>query len=62
MWICKAYCTNYEIFVSRPQNDGPAERASTFILFADSYLKQTSDATYVTNTLKPGKTKIYIIT
>ncbi|KAI9315487.1 glucoamylase glam [Dichotomocladium elegans] len=35
----------------RPQNDGPAERATTFILFADSYLSQTGDAAYVT-TLK----------
>lgn len=38
----------------RPQNDGPAERASTFILFADSYLKQTGDASYVTGTLLPA--------
>ncbi|KAI9487303.1 MAG: glucoamylase glam [Benjaminiella poitrasii] len=38
----------------RPQNDGPAERATTFILFADSYLKQTGDASYVTGTLKPA--------
>jgi glucoamylase len=38
----------------RPQNDGPAERAATFILFADSYLKQTSDSTYVTGTLAPA--------
>ncbi|KAG2208697.1 hypothetical protein INT47_007796 [Mucor saturninus] len=38
----------------RPQNDGPAERASSFILIADSYLKQTADAAYVTGTLKPA--------
>ncbi|CAO3667930.1 unnamed protein product [Rhizopus stolonifer] len=38
----------------RPQNDGPAERANTFILFADSYLGQTKDASYVTGTLKPA--------
>lgn len=38
----------------RPQNDGPAERATTFILFADSYLKQTGDASYVTGTLAPA--------
>lgn len=38
----------------RPQNDGPAERADTFILIADSILKQTSDATYVTGTLAPA--------
>nr|P07683.2 RecName: Full=Glucoamylase 1; Short=Gluc 1; AltName: Full=1,4-alpha-D-glucan glucohydrolase; AltName: Full=Glucan 1,4-alpha-glucosidase; Contains: RecName: Full=Glucoamylase 2; Short=Gluc 2; Contains: RecName: Full=Glucoamylase 3; Short=Gluc 3; Flags: Precursor [Rhizopus arrhizus]BAA00033.1 glucoamylase [Rhizopus arrhizus]BAP05656.1 glucoamylase [synthetic construct] len=38
----------------RPQNDGPAERATTFILFADSYLTQTKDASYVTGTLKPA--------
>jgi glucoamylase len=38
----------------RPQNDGPAERATTFVLFADSYLTQTKDAFYVTGTLKPA--------
>ncbi|KAI8075404.1 glucoamylase glam [Gilbertella persicaria] len=38
----------------RPQNDGPAERADTFILIADSILKQTGDATYVTGTLRPA--------
>ncbi|KAG0803002.1 hypothetical protein G6F18_014013 [Rhizopus arrhizus] len=38
----------------RPQNDGPAERATTFVLFADSYLTQTKDASYVTGTLKPA--------
>ncbi|KAI7891415.1 Six-hairpin glycosidase-like protein [Mucor mucedo] len=39
---------------SRPQNDGPAERASSFILLADSILKQSGDDTYVTGTLKPA--------
>ncbi|KAI7891428.1 Six-hairpin glycosidase-like protein [Mucor mucedo] len=38
----------------RPQNDGPAERASSFILIADSILKQSGDDTYVTGTLKPA--------
>ncbi|KAI8368461.1 glucoamylase glam [Blakeslea trispora] len=38
----------------RPQNDGPAERADTFILIADSILKQTNDASYVTGTLRPA--------
>ncbi|RCH88939.1 glycoside hydrolase 15 protein [Rhizopus azygosporus] len=38
----------------RPQNDGPAERAVTFMLIADSYLTQTKDASYVTGTLKPA--------
>ncbi|KAL9542845.1 hypothetical protein MBANPS3_008407 [Mucor bainieri] len=38
----------------RPQNDGPASRADTFILIADSILKQTGDATYVTGTLAPA--------
>ncbi|KAI7851988.1 glucoamylase precursor [Circinella umbellata] len=38
----------------RPQNDGPAERATTMILFADSYLAQGGDTSYVTNTLKPA--------
>lgn len=42
-------------FIIRPQNDGPAERATTFILIADSYLSQTKDASYVTGTLTPGK-------
>ena len=32
-----------------------AERATTMILFADSYLAQGGDASYITNTLKPGK-------
>ncbi|KAI8876733.1 glycoside hydrolase family 15 protein [Backusella circina FSU 941] len=38
----------------RPQNDGPAERAVSFIYFADSYLTQTSDSSYVTGTLAPA--------
>ncbi|KAI7861348.1 glucoamylase b [Spinellus fusiger] len=38
----------------RPQNDGPAERASTMILFAKSYYAQTNDVGYVSNTLKPA--------
>lgn len=42
-------------FIIRPQNDGPAERATSFILIADSYLSQTKDASYVTGTLTPGK-------
>ncbi|KAG2198508.1 hypothetical protein INT47_008612 [Mucor saturninus] len=37
-----------------PQNDGPAERGSSFILIAVNLLKQSSDDTYVTGTLKPG--------
>ncbi|KAI9024411.1 glucoamylase A precursor [Phycomyces nitens] len=36
----------------RPQNDGPAERATTFINFAKTYTAQTSDSTYVSGTLK----------
>ncbi|KAI9493573.1 glucoamylase precursor [Zychaea mexicana] len=38
----------------RPQNDGPAERASTMILIADSYIAQGGDVSYVTDTLKPA--------
>ncbi|KAF7727643.1 Glucoamylase, intracellular sporulation-specific [Apophysomyces ossiformis] len=38
----------------RPQNDGPAERASTMILIADSFLTQTKNTSYVDNTLKPA--------
>ncbi|KAG0176201.1 hypothetical protein DFQ28_007757 [Apophysomyces sp. BC1034] len=38
----------------RPQNDGPAERASTMILIADSFLAQTKNSSYITNTLKPA--------
>ncbi|ORY97458.1 glucoamylase A precursor [Syncephalastrum racemosum] len=38
----------------RPQNDGPAERASTFILFADSYIAQGGQLSYVTGTLAPA--------
>ncbi|KAI8365637.1 glucoamylase glam [Choanephora cucurbitarum] len=38
----------------RPQNDGPAERADTFVLIADSILTQTKDVSYVTGTLRPA--------
>lgn len=38
----------------RPQNDGPAERATTFMKFADSWIGQGNDATYITNTVNPG--------
>ncbi|KAI7891417.1 Six-hairpin glycosidase-like protein [Mucor mucedo] len=48
-----SYTSSIRIF-SRPQNDGPAERASSFILIADSILKQSGDYTYVFGTLKPA--------
>ncbi|KAI8138346.1 glucoamylase [Fennellomyces sp. T-0311] len=38
----------------RPQNDGPADRAITLILFADSFIAQGGDVSYITNTLKPA--------
>ncbi|KAI8366675.1 glucoamylase b [Radiomyces spectabilis] len=38
----------------RPQNDGPAERAVTFMLFADSWLARHHDKEYVTHTLLPA--------
>lgn len=37
----------------RPQNDGPAERAITLMQFADSWIGQGNDPSYVTNTLNP---------
>ncbi|KAL0075032.1 glycoside hydrolase family 15 protein [Phycomyces blakesleeanus] len=48
----------------RPQNDGPAERASTLIAFAKTYAAQTSDSTYVSGTLKTAifKDLDYIVT
>lgn len=43
------------MFSCRPQNDGPAERASTFILLADSLTAQKSaNGSYVSDTLAPA--------
>lgn len=40
--------------IIRPQNDSPAERASAFILIADSYIAQGGSPSYVSDTLKPA--------
>lgn len=40
--------------LGRPQNDGPAERAITLIKFADSWIGQGNNATYISGTVNPG--------
>jgi glucoamylase len=40
--------------LDRPQNDGPAERAITLIRFADSWIGQGNNATYISNTVNTG--------
>lgn len=42
-------------FLGRPQNDGPAERAITLIKFADSWIGQGNNATYISGTVNTGK-------
>jgi hypothetical protein len=40
--------------LGRPQNDGPAERAITLIKFADSWIGQGNNATYISGTVNTG--------
>lgn len=53
-WYIRFINLTASVSNNSPQNDGPAERASTFILFADSYLAQGGELSYVTDTLAPA--------